>query len=102
MSATTDTTDGLHTFIPSETACTGCHTNGIPSDDFLDADMATLAALLEAAGPVHDDHPVPGLYPVGTAQAAWNYLFVLEDMSKGVHNPEYSKALIKNSIEALQ
>lgn len=102
MGATTNGTDGLHTFIPTDNACTGCHTNGIPADDFLSADMATLAALLEAAGPVHDDHPVPGSYPIVEAQAAWNYLFVLEDASNGVHNPGYAKALIKNSIEALQ
>jgi hypothetical protein len=102
MSETTDGTDGLHSLKPTENACVSCHNNGIPSEDFLQSDMNTLAALLEITGAVHDDHPVPGLYTLEVAQAAWNYLFVLEDASKGIHNPGYAKALIKNSIEALQ
>ena len=102
MGETTDGSDGLHTMIPSENACITCHTNGIPSDDFLASDMATLAGLLETIGIVHEDHPVPGTYDILEAEAAWNYLLILEDGSNGVHNPEYAKALIKNSIEALQ
>lgn len=102
MGETTDDTDGLHTWVPTENACITCHTNGVPSKDFMDADMATLAGLLETVGVVHDDHPVPGTYTILEAEAAWNYLFILEDASGGIHNPKYSKALIKNSIEALQ
>ncbi|MBD0851117.1 NapC/NirT family cytochrome c [Maribacter arenosus] len=102
MGATTDGTDGLHTMIPSSASCVECHSNGIPSDDFLASDMATLAGLLETIGIVHEDHPVPGTYSILEAEAAWNYLLILEDGSKGVHNPKYAKALIKNSIEALQ
>jgi len=102
MGATTDGTDGLHSMIPSAASCIECHSNGIPSDAFLDADMATLAGLLDAIGIVEDGHPVPGNFTIQEAEAAWNYLFILEDGSKGVHNPKYAKALIKNSIEALQ
>ncbi|TWO33694.1 hypothetical protein E1J38_002655 [Seonamhaeicola sediminis] len=93
-----------HSFIPTETNCTSCHDSGILTQGVsgLAADMATLKGLLENVGIVHDDHPVKGTYSVLEAQAAWNYLFILEDASKGVHNPEYAKALIKNSIEALQ
>ncbi|MBT8308446.1 MAG: NapC/NirT family cytochrome c [Maribacter sp.] len=102
MGETTDGTDGLHTMIPSATSCIACHSNGIPPDTFLDADMATLAGLLETIGIVEEDHPVPGTYTIQEAEAAWNYLLILEDGSKGVHNPKYAKALIKNSIEVLQ
>ena len=102
MGETTDGTDGLHTMIPSSASCVECHSNGIPSDDFLASDMATLAGLLETIGIVHEDHPVPGTYSILEAEAAWNYLLILEDGSKGVHNPKYAKALIKNSIEVLQ
>ena len=108
MGATSDGTDGLHTMIPTENACISCHTNGIPPDTFLDADMATLGGLLITAGILEIDeddgsiHPVRGNFPIQEAEAAWNYLFILEDGSKGVHNPEYAKALIKNSIQALQ
>ena len=52
-------------------------------------------------GIIHDGHPQPGTYTITQAQAAWNYLTVVEDQSNGVHNPAYTKALIKNSIEAL-
>ncbi|MGB5500375.1 MAG: hypothetical protein WBM77_15695, partial [Maribacter sp.] len=102
MGETTDGTDGLHSMIPSATSCITCHSNGIPPDTFLASDMATLAGLLETVGIVQEDHPVPGTYSILEAEAAWNYLFILEDGSMGVHNPDYSKALIKNSIQALQ
>ena len=39
---------------------------------------------------------------IKVGQAAWNYALLKEDLSKGVHNPAYAKALLKNSIEALQ
>jgi len=56
---------------------------------------------------IHDGHPNNGSQGKGAyftileAQAAWNYLFVQEDKSAGLHNPKYAKALIANSIEAL-
>ena len=40
-------------------------------------------------------------WPAPVAQAIWNYRTLLEDKSKGIHNPEYAKALLKNSLEAL-
>ena len=43
-----------------------------------------------------------GIFPTAAAQAAWNYKTLEEDQSKGTHNPGYSKALLKNSLEALQ
>ncbi len=102
MGEPTDSSNGLHTWVPTENACITCHPNGSPSKSFLDGDMATLAGLLETVGIVHEGHPVPGTYTLQEAEAAWNYLFILEDASKGVHNPTYAKALIKNSIQALQ
>jgi len=103
MGETTDGTNGAHTFIPTENGCTTCHVNGAPSEvGGLQADLETLATLLEEVGIVHDGHPVPGTYTIKESQAAWNYLFIMEDASKGIHNPGYSRALIKNSIEALQ
>lgn len=93
---------GLHSFNPTSTACTSCHGDTAPSKvEGLEEDMATLAALLETIGIVHEGHPVEGTYTVQQAEAAWNYLLILEDSSNGVHNPNYAKALIKNSIEVL-
>ena len=63
--------------------------------------MATLAVLLTDAGILVDGSIVPGDYPIELAQAAWNYVLIMEDNSKGIHNPTYASTLIKNSIEAL-
>jgi len=101
MGETTDGSDGEHSWVPTDNACLTCHST-VPSDQFLQGDMDTLAALLETVGIVHDGHPVPGTYTIAESEAAWNYLYVLEDASKGIHNPAYAKALINNSIEALQ
>ena len=63
--------------------------------------------ILEVHGIIHDGHPNTGSFGQGAtytileAQAAWNYLFIMEDNSGGVHNPTYAKALVRNSVEAL-
>jgi len=107
MGATSGETDGEHTWIPTPTSCTQCHSNGIPDGVAgLDDDMHALLLLLEDAGILHEDengevHPLVGTFPILTAEAAWNYLLIYEDASKGVHNPKYSKALITNSLEKL-
>lgn len=98
-----DYSAGLHSMHTNENSCNECHTSTIPTEvGGLTEDLETLAALLETVGIVHDGHPVKGTYTIKEAEAAWNYLFVMEDQSEGVHNPAYAKALIKNSIEALQ
>jgi hypothetical protein len=40
--------------------------------------------------------------PLKYAQAYWNYKLLTGDAGRGIHNPLYVKALIQNSIEALQ
>jgi hypothetical protein len=111
MGETTDGSDGSHTNFPTENACVVCHTNGAPSEVAgLQADLDRLKALLAAVvsqdgtviGIVVDDHSQPGIFTILEARAAWNYLMVIEDQSNGVHNPAYAKALIRNSIEALE
>jgi len=47
-------------------------------------------------------HPVKGLFDLQDAEAAWNFLFIIEDRSGGIHNPNYAKSIIKNSIANLQ
>jgi len=107
MGETTGEIDGNHTWIPTETACATCHPSGSPEHvDGLEENMETLLVLLEEVGILHVDeegavHPVPETYSITEAHAAWNYLFVAEDASKGAHNPDYAKALIVNSIEVL-
>ncbi len=48
------------------------------------------------------DRSNEGIFTTAEAQAAWNYMTLLEDQSNGTHNPAYSRALLTNSIEALQ
>ena len=98
-------TEGLHSWIAATdtNSCTSCHTNGVPSqvENFY-SDMETLAALLENIGIITDDHPVEGIYTITESEAAWNYLLLMEDSSNGIHNPNYAKALLRNSIESLE
>ena len=96
----------------------------------MEEDMATLGALFENVvgqaiddddnpifeadgvtpvqqiGIVHWDgeewHPETGLFDLKDAEAAWNFLFIVEDKSGGIHNPDYAKSIIKNSIAAMQ
>ncbi|WP_242084190.1 hypothetical protein [Aestuariivivens sediminis] len=47
-------------------------------------------------------HPQTGLFDLKYAEAAWNFLFIYEDKSMGIHNPDYAKSLIKNSLANIQ
>jgi mono/diheme cytochrome c family protein len=47
------------------------------------------------------DRAVPGTYTATEVGILWNYLFVEEDQSKGVHNAIYARTLLENSIDAL-
>ncbi len=49
-----------------------------------------------------NDRSQYGIFTTIEAQAAWNYKTLLEDQSRGIHNPAYSRALLLNSIEALE
>jgi len=90
--------------VPTENTCITCHTNGPPAEvTGYATDLATLKQLLITAGSLTDtDEAVPGIYSPQVAQATWNYITLIEDRSQGVHNPNYTKALLKNSIEALK
>ncbi|NEW79927.1 MAG: hypothetical protein GZ086_11000 [Gelidibacter sp.] len=105
MGASTNAAKGLHTFEVTTSACTTCHTTVPTEVAGLAADMATLHTKLVALGLIREDGSTivqTVKIPFKTAQALWNYKTVEEDHSKGVHNPKYAKALIKNAIEAVQ
>ena len=36
------------------------------------------------------------------ANAMWNYNFVVEDNSKGVHNSEFTKALLQQALDVMK
>ena len=104
--------DGLHTLNYAETSCTTCHGNGIPSKDFLKEDFKALEDLLVAKGVIEikiDEDTGEEEVEIITdknmdlipASALWNYKMIYYDHSHGVHNPEYAKDLVQNSIDAL-
>ncbi|MFQ5601022.1 MAG: hypothetical protein ACE5G2_10780 [Candidatus Krumholzibacteriia bacterium] len=84
----------------------GCHESEPLSDfDFhqrqteIAALIDTVRAALLTAGAVDDtDHVIAGRpYTRAEAQAVWNYLMVLEDGSRGVHNTNYARALLQTA-----
>lgn len=91
------------------TGCTECHDqsdfagsnhNGLA--DTVAARMDSLKARLIAVGVMDSSgYAVPGKYPVGIAGAFFNYKVIDADNSKGVHNPDYTKALLEQSFSAL-
>ena len=100
--------DGQHTFAPSLTSCTSCHAsatdfdyNGVQTQ--VEGLMDTLEGLLIANGILDADGDlVTGTHPVGIANAYWNWEYVYQDHSHGIHNPAYTIALLTNSIEYLE
>jgi hypothetical protein len=97
--------DGDHSFEVSLDACEGCH--GDPEGTIEEAQaeimalLTELGDLLEDAGALHDGHPtVSNLGEVVTG-AVFNYMFVLEDYSYGVHNFFYAQSLLEQSIADL-
>jgi hypothetical protein len=119
MGESDDMAEGGHSWAPSLNACTTCHDtmNAIPDGiGGYDTDFETLENLLIAAGYINSSGYVLGTdgeeianngsnavtVPVKHAQAIWNYKTLAEDKSNGMHNPDYTRALLKNSIEALQ
>lgn len=105
MGKTTDGKDGAHTWHPTANACITCHAGGAPeSVAGYEADMLTLKGLLVEKGAysLTTNAFTTNTVPIKVAQAAWNFGLLQEDRSKGIHNPVYAKALLKNSIEALK
>ena len=117
--ATFTKAQGGHSLIPSLAACNTCHNaadtnydhNGVQTE--IAADLVQLRDLLVTKGLVKGTPnatdptiityaAVSGTFPMVQAQAAFNYFGLMDDRSEGVHNPPYVRALLLNSIAALQ
>jgi len=104
--------DGSHTFKPTLNSCITCHTsatdfnvNGVQTE--VENLMHELELLLVAEGILAPNgfggvDLVTGDHSVLVSNAYWNWEYVHQDHSNGIHNPAYTLALLKNSIEALQ
>jgi hypothetical protein len=100
-----------HTFAPEVEACQGCHSgaedfdiNGVQTE--VQAQLDELGAALVAAGVLSENtpegHPTVEEAPEGLATALYNWLYIAhEDKSLGVHNPDYTRALLEASLAAL-
>jgi len=99
-----------HSFEPNVAVCQECHGEDATSFDIegvqtqVQGLVAELKEALVAKGLLDEEgEPVVGEYPEAEAGALWNYIFIaIEDSSSGVHNPDYTIALLEASIEALK
>ncbi|MGM0565605.1 MAG: hypothetical protein ACQESX_02495 [Bacteroidota bacterium] len=94
--------------VPHTEGCQECHTD-IESFDFAGT-QTDVRALLDELRTVlmernmldDSDHIIPDTYSANEAGSVYNYLFVLEDYSDGVHNHRYAKALLNNTLDWLE
>ena len=105
---------GGHTYNPNLDACNTCH--GATNTDFnyggvqteVEEKLVALRDKLVELGVVvfveadNAYEPKVGTYPMVQAQAYFNWIGLEEDRSLGVHNPKYVKALLTNTLAALQ
>ena len=97
-----------HTYEPEVDRCQECHED---AEDFdmdggrteVQAMFDELTVLFTEQGYIDPENGrwVTGTYPEEAANAMWNYKFVEEDQSMGVHNPDYTKALLQQALDAL-
>ena len=92
------------------TGCVSCHEDpsglaeaGEEWAEELEVLMMDLGGILIAQGVMDSTYyAVPGTMTMNQAGAIWNFKFVEEDRSGGMHNFKYAKKLLENSIESLQ
>ncbi len=99
-----------HTYEPDVERCQACHAdaenfdiNGVQTD--IRAMVEELKAIFIDRGMLDPETElwiVPATYPEAVANAMWNYQFVLEDQSMGVHNSAFTKALLQQALDALK
>ena len=104
-----DGDDGQHSMIRTLASCTSCHGDGAETlmnnlQTEIDGYMADLEVLFTTHGLLDGDGNLvyDVAYPAAVADAYWNYKMVYYDHSKGVHNPAYTRAMLKNAIEAVE
>jgi len=101
-----------HSFEPDVAVCQACHGDDVENFDIngvqteVQAMLDELGALLVDAGVLSetgpDGHPTVTEAPENVAMALWNWLYVAhEDKSLGVHNPDYTKALLQAGLDAM-
>ena len=105
--------EGDHSWAPSLESCntTDCHGSMTALTTFSENARQTafrtkldeLKTKLQIAGLLDvDGHPVAGTYGVDSVGAVYNYGWLADDRSAGVHNFNYTETLLNNSIAIFQ
>jgi hypothetical protein len=102
---------GNHRMEPQLATCQTCHADAENYDingaqTAVEERLAELETALLSAGLLTKAEDgtvsvVPGTWDEAQATALWNYGFIHEDASRGVHNPTYTNALLDAAFEAL-
>jgi hypothetical protein len=96
-----------HTFHATTTACTGCHP-GLTNFDFNGGQtaisnlMGQIEAHFGATGDQLSDTVWNAQLTAREREAVYAYLYVKNDGSRGVHNPNYARTLLQNALHYLQ
>jgi hypothetical protein len=98
-----------HTYEPEVERCQECHGEDVEDFDIdgvrteVQAMLDELTVLFNEQGFIDPENGrwLTGTYPEEAANAMWNYKFVQEDQSMGVHNPDFTMALLQQALDAL-
>jgi len=109
MSEVVGDTIGGHTWVANLEGCAECHDTGVETKmteiHGLLGDLQTAlfdAGMVDESGhAIESGDGVVVEYESDSVGALWNYLLIEEDMSEGIHNYDYAKALLEASITAL-
>jgi len=101
-----------HTYTPEAARCQTCHSdaenfdiNGVQTE--IKGMVDQLTTIFKAKGLLNDDgtwkasSDAPLVVPEEVANAMWNYNFVVEDNSMGVHNAAFAKALLQQALDVM-
>jgi hypothetical protein len=98
-----------HTYEPAIERCQACHAevedfdvNGVQTEIQGMVDELTTIFTDQGYMTPEDGLWVAGTYPEEVANAMWNYSFVVEDQSMGVHNSAFARLLLEQALEAMQ
>lgn len=98
---------GGHKFTVGVAVCTSCHADATDLDingkqTEIEGLLAELAVKLMAQGILDESgHAIPGTFDITLSKALYNFIYITEDHSRGVHNYDYVKTLLINSIGAI-
>ena len=102
-----------HSWTPSLDACntTDCHGSMTALTTYSDnsrqvtfrTNMDLLKVALQTAGLIDvDGHPVKGTFGVDSVGAVYNYEWLVDDRSSGVHNLQYTEKMLATSLAVFQ